>query len=92
MKIDIRQVAYKPAEQGMAGQSNSPPPQNFLKPVCGISVVKRKITPVFTEVISLLVDLKGIEPSNLTDAKRFRILFQLVSAPFSCIRWSSLHL
>ena len=30
------------------------PPQNFLKPVCGISVVKRKITPVFTEVISYL--------------------------------------
>ena len=53
-----------------AGQSNNPPPENFLKPVCGISVVKRKITPVFTEVISLLVDLKGIEPSNLTDANR----------------------
>ncbi len=70
MKIDIRQVAYKPAEQGTAGQSNSPPPENFLKPVCGISVVKRKITPVFTEVIFLLVDLKGIEPSNLTDANR----------------------
>jgi hypothetical protein len=33
-------------------------------------VVKREITAVFTEVISLLVDLKGIEPSNLTDANR----------------------
>ncbi len=64
MKIDIRQVAYKPAEQGTAGQSNSSPPKNFLKTVCGISVVKRKITPVFTEVISYLVDSKGIEPST----------------------------
>ena len=52
------------------GRSDSPPPENFLKPVCGISVVKRKITPVFTEVIFSLVDLKGIEPSNLTDANR----------------------
>ncbi len=42
----------------------SPPTENFLKPVCGISVVKRKITPVFTEVISYLVDSKGIEPST----------------------------
>ena len=92
MKIDIRQVAYKPAEQGMAGQSNSPPPQNFLKPVCGISVVKREITPVFTEVISLLVDLKGIEPSNLTDAKRFRKLFWLVSTLFGRFHWISLYL
>ena len=83
MKIDIRQVAYKPAEQGMAGQSNSPPPQNFLKPVCGISVVKREITPVFTEVISLLVDLKGIEPSNLTDANR--ALSQLSYRPKSAL-------
>ena len=33
-------------------------------------MVKRKITPVFTEVIFSLVDLKGIEPSNLTDANR----------------------
>ena len=33
-------------------------------------MAKRKITPVFTEVIFLLVDLKGIEPSNLTDANR----------------------
>ena len=33
-------------------------------------MVKRKITPVFTEVILYLVDLKGIEPSNLTDANR----------------------
>ena len=64
MKIDTRQVAYRPAEQGAADQSNSPPPENFLKPVCGISVVKRKITPVFTEVISYLVDSKGIEPST----------------------------
>ena len=31
---------------------------------------KRKITPAFTEVIFSLVDLKGIEPSNLTDANR----------------------
>ena len=53
-----------------AGLHDSPPPEFFWEPVCGISVVKRKITPVFTEVISYLVDLKGIEPSNLTDANR----------------------
>ena len=62
---------------------DSPPPQNFLKPVCGISVVKRKITPVFTEVIFLLVDLKGIEPSNLTDANR--ALSQLSYRPKSAL-------
>ena len=45
-------------------------PPDFLKPVCGIYVVKRKITAVFTAVISYLVDPKGIEPSNLTDANR----------------------
>ena len=83
MKIDIRQVTYKPAEQGTAGQSNSSPPKSFLKPVCGISVVKRKITPVFTEVIFLLVDLKGIEPSNLTDANR--ALSQLSYRPKSAL-------
>ena len=47
-----------------AGLRDSLPPKNFLKAVCGISVVKRKITPVFTEVISYLVDSKGIEPST----------------------------
>ena len=83
MKIDIRQVAYKPAEQGAASRRNSPPPENFLKHVCGISVVKRKITPVFTEVIFLLVDLKGIEPSNLTDANR--ALSQLSYRPKSAL-------
>ena len=70
MKIDTRQVAYRPAEQGAADRRNSPLSKKFSKAVCGISVVKRKITPVFTEVISYLVDLKGIEPSNLTDANR----------------------
>ena len=35
-----------------------------------VSVVKRKITAVFTAVIFYLVDPKGIEPSNLTDANR----------------------
>ena len=75
----------------MAGQSNSSPPKNFLKPVCGISVVKRKITPVFTEVISYLVDSKGIEPS--TSAMRKDLgnffgsfpLFLAVSAGFHFI-------
>ena len=66
-----------------AGQGNSLPPENFLKPVCGISVVKRKITPVFTEVIFYLVDLKGIEPSNLTDANR--ALSQLSYRPKSAL-------
>mgnify|MGYP000876005965 FL=1 len=65
------------------GRRNSPPPENFLKPVCGISVVKRKITPVFTEVIFYLVDLKGIEPSNLTDANR--ALSQLSYRPKSAL-------
>ncbi len=65
------------------GQSNSLPPENFLKPVCGISVVKRKITPVFTGVILYLVDLKGIEPSNLTDANR--ALSQLSYRPKSAL-------
>ena len=92
MKIDTRQVAYRPAEQGAADRRNSPLSKKFSKAVCGISVVKRKITPVFTEVIFSLVDLKGIEPSNLTDAKRFRKLFWLVSALFSRFHWSSLHL
>ena len=45
-------------------------PATSLKPVCGIYVVKRKITAVFTAVIFYLVDPKGIEPSNLTDANR----------------------
>ena len=66
-----------------AGQGNSLPPENFLKPVCGISVVKRKITPVFTGVILYLVDLKGIEPSNLTDANR--ALSQLSYRPKSAL-------
>ena len=66
-----------------AGRSDSPPPENFLKPVCGISVVKRKITPVFTKVIFSLVDLKGIEPSNLTDANR--ALSQLSYRPKSAL-------
>ncbi len=47
-----------------AGRRNSASPEKFLKPVCGISVVKRKITPVFTEVIFYLVDSKGIQPST----------------------------
>ena len=66
-----------------ADQRNSPPPENFLKPVCGNPVVKRKITPVFTEVIFSLVDLKGIEPSNLTDANR--ALSQLSYRPKSAL-------
>ena len=41
----------------------SPPTENFLKPVCGISVVKRKITPVFTEVISYLERVPTFEPA-----------------------------
>ena len=83
MKIDTRQVAYRPAEQGAADRRNSPMSKKFSKAVCGISVVKRKITPVFTEVISLLVDLKGIEPSNLTDANR--ALSQLSYRPKSAL-------
>ena len=83
MKIDTRQVAYRPAEQGAADRRNSPLSKKFSKAVCGISVVKRKITPVFTEVISLLVDLKGIEPSNLTDANR--ALSQLSYRPKSAL-------
>ena len=61
----------------------SPPTENFLKPVCGISVVKRKITPVFTEVISYLVDSKGIEPSTSAmrkDSEYFFSLFLLLLA------------
>ena len=88
-RIDIRQTAYKPAEQEAVGRRNSPPPENFLKPVCGISVVKRKITPVFTEVISYLVDLKGIEPSNLTDANR--ALSQLSYKPICNFRLLSYY-
>ena len=65
---------------------------DLLPPVCGISVVKRKITAVFTAVISYLVDPKGIEPSNLTDAKRFEKLFWLIFAPFNRFRWISFHL
>ena len=76
MKIDIRQVAYKPAEQGMAGQSNSSPPKNFLKPVCGISVVKQKITPVFTEVILYLVE-HTIQKSNP--------MFIFINGLFGCV-------
>ena len=74
-----------------AGQSNNPPPENFLKPVCGISVVKRKITPVFAEVISYLVDSKGIEPSTSAMRKDFENFFGLfllllaVSAGFNFI-------
>ena len=83
MKIDTRQVAYRPAEQGAADRRNSPLSKKFSKAVCGISVVKRKITPVFTEVIFLLVDLKGIEPSNLTDANR--ALSQLSYRPKSAL-------
>ena len=41
----------------------SPPTENFLKPVCGISAVKRKITPVFTEVISYLERVLTFEPA-----------------------------
>ena len=66
MKIDTRQVAYRPAEQGAADRRNSPLSKKFSKAVCGISVVKRKITPVFTEVIFLLVDLIGFEPTTPT--------------------------
>ena len=55
---------------GGAGLKTAHRPLSFLKPVCGISVVKRKITAVKTAVISYLVDPKGIEPSNLTDANR----------------------
>ena len=83
MKIDTRQVAYRPAEQGAADRRNSQLSKKFSKAVCGISVVKRKITPVFTEVIFLLVDLKGIEPSNLTDANR--ALSQLSYRPKSAL-------
>ena len=36
--------------------------------------------------------LVGIRTLDLSDAKRFRKLFRLVSAPFSRFRWSSLHL
>ena len=36
--------------------------------------------------------LEGIRTLDLSDAKRFRKLFRIVSAPFSCFRWSSLHL
>ncbi len=39
-------------------------PSDFLNPICGISVVKRKITAVFTAVISLVVDLKRFELST----------------------------
>ena len=55
---------------GGSGLKTAHRPLSFLKPVCGIYVVKRKITAVFTAVISYLVDPKGIEPSNLTDANR----------------------
>ena len=67
MKIDTRQVAYRPAEQGAADRRNSPLSKKFSKAVCGISVVKRKITPVFTEVISYLVEAGRVElPSEST--------------------------
>ena len=36
--------------------------------------------------------LEGIRTLDLSDAKRFRKLFRLVSAPFSRFHWSSLHL
>ena len=83
MKIDTRQVAYRPAEQGAADRRNSPLSKKFSKAVCGISVVKRKITPVFTEVISYLVDSKGIEPSTSAmrkDLENFFGLFLLLLA------------
>jgi len=83
MKIDTRQVAYRPAEQGAADRRNSPLSKKFLKAVCGISVVKRKITPVFTEVIFLLVDLIGFEPTTPTmrkDSENFSGLFLLLLA------------
>ena len=67
MKIDTRQVAYRPAEQGAADRRNSPLSKKFSKAVCGISVVKRKITPVFTEVISYLVEQDFSNP-NLSEA------------------------
>jgi len=53
---------------------------------------KKPDTGSGVRLLNGVVDLKGIEPSNLTDAKRFRKLFRLVSAPFSRFRWSSLHL
>lgn len=67
MKIDTRQVAYRPAEQGAADRRNSPLSKKFLKAVCGISVVKRKITPVFTGVIFYLscVDKKDADVQPL---------------------------
>ena len=58
-------------------------PPDFQKSVCGIYVVKRKITAVFTAVILYLVDPKGIEPSNLTDANR--ALSQLSYGPKSAL-------
>ena len=58
-------------------------PATSLKPVCGIYVVNRKITAVFTAVIFYLVDPKGIEPSNLTDANR--ALSQLSYGPKSAV-------
>ena len=70
MKIDTRQVAYRPAEQGAADRRNSPLSKKFSKAVCGISVVKRKITPVFTEVISYLVEAGRVElPSESTSTR-----------------------
>ena len=39
-------------------------------PVCGIVVVKRKITANLAVIFLKMVDPKGIEPSNLTDANR----------------------
>lgn len=74
-----------------AGLRDSPPPEIFLKAVCGISVAKRKITSVFTEVISLLVDLKRFELSTSRMRKDFENFFGLfllllaVSAGFNFI-------
>ena len=59
-----------------AGLRDSLPPKNFLKAVCGISVVKRKITPVFTEVISYLVE-HTIEKTNP--------YFVFVNGLFGCV-------
>ena len=50
-----------------AGVTQTPSRNN---PGCGIYVVKERTTAVLTAVVFDLVDPKGIEPSNLTDANR----------------------
>ena len=65
--------------EGHSFRKGAPFKWSKLKPICGISVVKREIAVVFTTAISIFGGLEGDRTLDLCDAKRHIKPFCIIS-------------